>query len=115
MGFETQHQILDNLHRKIIKQSLWDLKPRLGLIFGRSKKDNKAVPMGFETLSSHSFGLFDCVIIKQSLWDLKHQIKQAWDEFDAIIKQSLWDLKRVQRVMENIKKAIIRAPLKTPV
>ena len=52
MGFETKktsHKLNSSL---IIKQSLWDLKQLGSRVDLRSVRDNKAVPMGFETLFS---------------------------------------------------------------
>jgi len=49
MGFETSPCNSRFLPLKIIKQSLWDLKPFVNCKVGRIIVYNKAVPMGFET------------------------------------------------------------------
>jgi len=72
MGFETprQHHRLDCHH--IIKQSLWDLKQGYQWVATLDGRNNKAVPMGFETIFFCKSAL-TLSIIKQSLWDLKHK------------------------------------------
>ena len=51
MGFETfyvhQQRACNQL---IIKQSLWDLKLKICIVKNIKTPNNKAVPMGFETM-----------------------------------------------------------------
>ena len=52
MGFETCAAAPITRVYHIIKQSLWDLKQLLKVLFKLFSINNKAVPMGFETCAA---------------------------------------------------------------
>ena len=96
MGFETlMGGQCWSLTKRIIRQSLWDLKLMISTAIKIWYLYYKTVPMGFET-KNISFGKNATEIIRQSLWDLKLPYFVSPPLSFGIIRQSLWDLKQFE-------------------